>query len=452
MEKELLKIVNYLNSNMAEYERKEITELEEIVQRVMDDYKNSSFDFSNMKSITLNQMGKKRSVRMYDPFTTEEILCVYIKRLIDRKTHVKYPNRNVFMCSLFDIIASLKDMTEFTVFKFDFKDFFNSVSSKYVYEKQLSSIEFEREHKNLIAKFCGESKYTYAGLNTSNVLCELIAKEFDKLVEVELYDRGLIYYKRYIDDSVLVFNTHIRETECNSIISKIINKVFYDRNCSSHKYCKVKINETKTKYISKNDLVTSGNTDTFDFLGYLFTISVDPSNKKTIFKYGITEEKINKYSKRIDGMIREFKENAGTDIELLRHRIKAFASRTVYTTNRFNQKIWKTKGFISNYAELRNRSENLDEKTRTFLIEGIKESFNRLGVDLPYFMKTTTAESAYSLYNNLIKNKTILLVEHLGTDYETLKKQCKKIGIENTEGREYDSLVREYLIKVKVGH
>ena len=40
----------------------------------------------------------------------------------------------------------------------------------------------------------------------------------------------------------------------------------------------------------------------------------------------------------------------------------------------------------------------------------------------------------------------------IGIDCCALKKMCSQIGIDVTSGKGYDGLVRDYLIKVKVGH
>ena len=49
------------------------------------------------------------------------------------------------------------------------------------------------------------------------------------------------------------------------------------------------------------------------------------------------------------------------------------------------------------------------------------------------------------------KNKTLLFVEYIGIGLDTLKNMCEQIGISSV-GKDYNELVREYLIKVKVGH
>ncbi len=73
------------------------------------------------------------------------------------------------------------------------------------------------------------------------------------------------------------------------------------------------------------------------------------------------------------------------------------------------------------------------------------------GVSIPYFLKGKKEESIYNLYNNLKNYKTLLFVESIGISKDTLGRMCKQIGIwDTTKG--YDGLVRDYLIKVKVGH
>jgi len=70
---------------------------------------------------------------------------------------------------------------------------------------------------------------------------------------------------------------------------------------------------------------------------------------------------------------------------------------------------------------------------------------------LPYFLKGKEDESIYNLMNNLKNNRTLLFVEPIGIDQNGLEKICKQIGIE-TSNKKYEDLVREYLIKVNVGH
>lgn len=64
--------------------------------------------------------------------------------------------------------------------------------------------------------------------------------------------------------------------------------------------------------------------------------------------------------------------------------------------------------------------------------------------------------NGHNLYHNMKKYKTMLFVPSIGHSYKSLVKLCSKIDINNytTNGKikSYDALVREYLIKVKVGY
>lgn len=69
-------------------------------------------------------------------------------------------------------------MSDFTIVKFDFKDYFNSVSSIYVFEKYLKYNILDRHEIDLIKAFAYSTKYAYAGLCTSNAIAEIIAGYF----------------------------------------------------------------------------------------------------------------------------------------------------------------------------------------------------------------------------------------------------------------------------------
>jgi hypothetical protein len=173
--------------------------------------------------------------------------------------------------------------------------------------------------------------------------------------------------------------------------------------------------------------------------------------------YGVTIAKQQKYRKRLDKIISLYTDRSSpdyNDLELLRHRLLAFSSRAVYINKHFNKDVWKVKGFISNYGELRYLLDtpSVSTGTKHFLQNMIRDAFLKNGVSLPYFMKP----KGYNLFENMKRNKTILLVDNIGYDYSSLTNLCKQIDILNTDTygkkRGYGTLVRDYLIKVKVGY
>ena len=163
--KELKHIAEYQNSILPRHQKRTEEAVEIIANDAIESLKNGTFDFKSFLHLDLNQNGKHRQVIMYKPFSPEELLCIFLKRVLDRKFHISYPNRNEYIRTLFDTAAAIKDMSDYTIFKFDFSDFFNSVSSEYVYHKYIQSASLERYQDKLMAKFVNATKYTFAGIS-----------------------------------------------------------------------------------------------------------------------------------------------------------------------------------------------------------------------------------------------------------------------------------------------
>lgn len=454
IDKEIERIVEFQNSMLTVQEKLNEVELKLVIEKIKDDYWNGSYDFAKFKSVNKKQADKVRRTKTYEAFSSEQILCIYLKRVLDKQFHVKYPNRNEFMHSLFDVINALGKMNDYTILRFDFEDFFNTVSSEYVFKKYLSQSSLERCQLSLLENFVGKTKYAYAGLNTSNIICEIIAQRFDELLKLKFSSYGLIFYRRYIDDGILIFNRYVENGVGLKLINEAINETFYDSDIVGVKGCKTRLSITKTKFIALRNLISMHSTDKFDYLGYEFILNpkLDGHKIVTKFKYGITDKKIEKYKKRIEEIVKDYiVDRRDNRVEFLRHKIKAFTFRTVYQFNRNKSLIWKVKGFVANYQELRYRLPLLTDSSKKFLNDSVLDAFHKNGLKLPYFLKSRQEESIYNLYNNLKNYKTLLFVERIGIGKKTLNKMCRQIGID-INGKDYDALVREYLIKVKVGH
>lgn len=438
---------------------KSAAEQEQIISDIKHALNNSTFNFENSKSLMLNQSGKKRLVKQYDNlYSPENILCQSIKQILDRAFKIKYPNRNKTTRTLFSVLSAAIQMSDFTIVKFDFKDYFNSVSSIYVFEKYLKYNILDRHEIDLIKAFVYSTKYAYAGLCTSNAIAEIIAGYFDEAVKQMFFSNGIIYYERYIDDSILILNEHMEETEVKEKLETVLLNIFHDETIKAPK-CHTKFNKKKFKYISRRKILKGG--CSVDFLGYEFWLSANGKAKIEI-KYGITDDKRKKYEDRIDKLISSYTDPSSPDynkMELLRHRIAAFSSREVYMTKHFRSNIWRVKGFISNYGELRYFLDTglIETNTEQYLKNMIDDAFDRAKIDKPYFlMGGAKLNCGYNLYGNMKANKTILLVDRIGYDYKSLVALCKQVGINSTDAngkrRGYGTLVRDYLIKIRVGY
>lgn len=433
-------------------------EIRLIVETVKNSLQNSDYDFSKSDPIVLTQNGKKRFVKSYpDLYSSESILCQYVKQILDRTFKVKYPNRNRTVKSLFGILPAVKQMSDFTIVKFDFKDYFNSVSTIYLFEKYLKNKLLNRFEADLVKNFAYKTRYTYAGFNTSNVMAEIIARHFDDAVRQSLASKGILFFERYIDDSVLILNEHMEVNEIEDILQTALVTIFHDEDIKVVAKCKTKFNNSKFRYISRRTL--SAVPKSLDYLGYEFWFSLNSGIVNIL--YGITQDKRDKYNRRIDKLIACYADQEHSDygnLDLLRHRIAAFSSREVYLNKRFHSNVWKVKGFISNYGELRYLLETdlIHADTETFLKNMITDAFSRAAIAEPYFLKGAQGMAGYNLFENMKVNKTILLVDHIGYDYNSLVRICSQIGIYaydiHGKRRGYGTLVRDYLINVKVGY
>lgn len=207
------------------------------------------------------------------------------------------------------------------------------------------------------------------------------------------------------------------------------------------------------------------------YLGYEFhfLLQEKAAEKHTVkLMYGITQEKQEKYSRRVRQLIKLYSEPASSDyhdVELLRLRLGTFTSRVVYVSKYSSGNVWKTKGFVSNYSELRyfEEGKTLEKQTADFLKNMVIWEFQRQKIPFRIFWQCMLqampqkgmAASGYDLYKNLKSNRTLLFVEGIGYDYDALEKLCERVHIRSTDSngirKSYNGLVKEYLIKMKVG-
>jgi hypothetical protein len=404
-------------------------DIDNIVLRVQSDIKSLNYDFAKFNSIALSQNGKKRFVKEYeDVYSTESILCQCIKQILDRVFRVKYPNRNKSVRELFNVLTAIRQMGGFTIVKFDFKDYFNSVSVPYVLEKYIKPRMTNRFEIDVISEFANKTRYAYAGLGTSNAIAEIIAKNFDDSVKMAFASLGVLFYERYIDDGIIIFNENVKRDEIETVLNTALESIYRDDAIDELPKCKTRFNIDKFFYATKQDLTTAP--VSFDFLGY--EISLTSANGKVDIMYGITQSKQDKYKKRVARFISLYVDPASPDynkLELLRHRLVTFTSRAVYQGKKYNSKVWKVKGFVANYGELRYllKVGLVNSATENYLRSMVEDAFSEAGVNVPYFIKNSQNKVGYNLLENMKKNKTLLLVDRIGFDYDALAKLCNKI-------------------------
>lgn len=420
-------------------------ELAEKAKEIEQSIRYNIVDFRSYKELSICQDGKRRYVREYGRESNEYIITKYIKRYLDKKYNISYPNRNSIMRNLFNEIKIIRKIKGFLIVKMDFQDYYNSISSSYVYENFIKGGELQRIHMDLLDKFVEEVPFCYAGIPVSNALAELIGREFDEVLVSKLHKDGLIYYKRYIDDIFMIFNNEYLINKCIDVVNDVIREVYKRIDVLCGFKCSTRINANKTCYIQSCDL--SGNNEKkIDFLGYQFSISKCIGNKNNPFfkiKYGITEKKRTKYKNQIKKIVEEYKRKSNKI--LLKHRIRAFCSRVVYVDARGRSEKWINRGILANYRELRCHVKELDAETNEFLDGVVSKVFDEMNVPKPRFI-INPFPSPYRLKDAFKKNQALMLTPYpcMGYSLESLKTMCKSVGGEG-ETDSYHELLREYL-------
>lgn len=425
------------------------TDIRDIINSFTNDFNN--VNFRNFKTIYLKNNESKREIKIFDKFSKEKIIIYYIKSELKKYFGVNFPNRNEYIISFFDTIKSLKDYRDFTILKVDFKDFFNSISLEYFYLFFISNSNLNRETKDLLYKYSRECKFCFAGIPLSNIISEIISKEFDDLIETSLKDEGLIFYRRYVDDCIFIFNSYHQKSILFEKLKKIVKKVFYKDSNDRFLKNRVKFNYKKTEYIARRNMIKN-NIYVVDYLGYC--VEFEFKGKKIDVKFGLSEEKITKYSKYLISIIEDYLGNK--DSELLRHRLICYSRRTVYLYEKDGKFVWKSKGILSNYNQLYFYRNILTKNTESFLKNIIKDTItSKCGTNLPYFLKDTIQfEEVFCLYENISKNRALIFNEKIGISKTKLIKMCKQVNINNdwSKNCRYETILKDYLIRIGIGY
>jgi hypothetical protein len=416
-------------------------DVEELSKYYLDNIKNKRYNFDSYskKTITRNSSNgrKKRTVFFFEKNTTEYILCKYLKDRLDRTFEISYSDRKKLIKILFNTLPILNDLNDFVIVRFDFKTFFDSVLTEFIYNKYIENSSMRRADKDLFVQFCDSFKHCYAGLQTSNAMTELACKDFDKVFRSKLKDYGVVYFERYVDDVLIILNSFISEDEFRTLLRNSIAKAFGE--------CDIKLNEDKFIYVSRRNILPSID---FDFLGYLFHIRMD--FKKLDFTYGIKDNKRNKYIAKIRETLIDYKKRG--NLEVLRHKIKLFSVRIVYSVLRENDYcFWVTKGLINNYGELRFHLDKLDVETEKFLKNIYFDEMKKLKMKIPYFMHYNNENSIYNLFSNMKRYRSIVFDRKIGVKIKDLINVVGKINPGYYAGKkEYYQIVNDYFEFLKI--
>ena len=335
-------------------------------------------------------------------------------------------------------------MHDFVIIRADFRDFFNSILTRHVYDEYIRDSELRRSDKDILVQYVDTFEYCYAGLCLSNEMAEIVCRDFDRLVKARLEQYGVFFYERYVDDMFIMLKSYIDKDVFLGIVDGAIHEVF--GRCP---VC-LSMAPSKFSYITHRDLqksaITSATTtEKLIFLGYEFFIDYNSNGKNHIsFRYGISEKKRERYRHLIEPAFIDYSKNG--DIELLRQRIKTFSTRIVISRSLANKRVeWLTKGITANYGELRYHMDELDSDTEAYLKNLFAYIIDEYSITTPYYLTDSSANSVYNLYSNMKRNRSIVFDKKIGVQRQDLVRWIRKIKPEyRDDNKRYYQIVMEY--------
>jgi len=295
---------------------------------------NRSYKFTRPKKIRV----KNRTVLI--PTIRDFLLLEALRRLVEQKLFIKYPDRDKIIRKL---KQKLKSKQNYYVIRLDIKNFFDSIPHNFLLKKlkerhSLSIVEYYLLKEYLLL---AGRKGVPTGISLSNILSEFYLMEIDKNLQ-SIHPRISSYF-RYVDDIIILINGDIDTNSELLSLKQSIRKAFLKEG--------LKLNLDKQKDVNFNFDNTKH--EEFEYLGYKFK------------KRGLKVETLlsNKKEKEIKGKIKFIFEEYGNEenLDLLIERL----------------------GYISRVNTMITSSIKINSRLRSYelknlIYHGILESYKRV--------------------------------------------------------------------------
>ncbi|MCU5397412.1 hypothetical protein [Bacillus toyonensis] len=365
----------------------------------------------------------------------EQIVLDYYKLLLNRYCNIKFPNRSYIMTELMNLVPFLHNYYAFTIYKFDFKDFFYNISPKQSFKYISDSVNLKTSEFMFLKNYTNDIEELIPGVGLHNSLVELSGNYFDLEMKKAFKD-GFLYYARYVDDCILILDEKVDKNEIENTVLKLMKKCFGN---------KMAINVAKTEYYNSGSVNYDVN-----YLGYVFQKGQSATNP---FKFGIARKKLDKYTEQINNIVLEYKNN--NDIEMLSLKLELVFKRIVYYGARKNSKKyrWQVRGISDSYKELKRFMKDNDDfnritnETKNFFCWSIERSFARNRIDLPAKIKNQLKNKKF--ISCFVNNKALLLHQNLGLNHSKLKAKVNIVYKDNLENYGYSDLANILLTRIK---
>ncbi len=418
-----------------------------ILDRIKKQYTNKDVDFkSKIKFKRIISLGKKRSVAYFgDKFCLEYYLVKYFVQNISDMQNKGLANMKVPTQKILNYLDNSINSHNFTIIRFDFKNYYNNLSSEYIYDKFIKCFKLKNTERYFLEQYVKQVPYCFAGLSTSNYFAEIMDSYLEEQLENEFNKIGNAVCFHYGDDFNIFINKKLKKDFSLNLILSIIQKIFHDKNIASNIFNKEKIHTEGDKFtILTNDDMPI----TFNFLGYEYQIF--KNNNKIDYNYGVIDYTINKYKQNLKEVISQYKNNVEAQrivVIMQTHKI-SYPNPSLYNDDknispRFNEQI----------KCLKFKPDKLNEKTKYFLKNVIFDTYKELNLNLPYFLKDKNENCKYNLYNNLIKGKFLFFKQIGGINKQQLIKMSSPFDInKNLNDLSYNEIAVYLAQKTKINY
>lgn len=244
----------------------------DILQKV----KNKQYDFSNFRKqvLTTKKGGKKRKRLLCkykkpdELFSVEEVLLKTIEQTIKQGLHFRTRGRKQIVRKMLRVFDELNSLENFTIFCFDFKNFYESISNQFVYEKYLKKVNFCDSEQQILEEYVSIFPHCMQGICLSNLFAEIVAHDLDGQIKKKFKKFELMHYLRLMDDGLVILSEDGSKEMCFAIVQECVEKLNEkSKNCMFPN--KLKLNEEKFKFLSSKEKARRE----FAFLRYNFVFS-----------------------------------------------------------------------------------------------------------------------------------------------------------------------------------
>lgn len=367
----------------------------------------------------------------------------YLSEILIQNYNIRFPNRDDVLTDLINTMTNLTKYKNLVISRYDIENFYESIDIQKLMNILEKSNTLDYYELNYIKSFMKIKNKLFPGLKIVNVLSEIIGIKIDHIFiqSCSELNNKTIYYLRYVDD-IIVINDNYTKYYTKDLNIKL-------KECAGNN---IKFNKNKEKHIYAT---TSKADNSFDFLGYTFTLCFK-KNMLRIIKLGISSKKTSKLTDKIKYFINEYKQDKNINKLLL--ELELLYKRYMYLSKDSEGNIiGHNRGFFSSYRLLNESPHSLFIKKGLFEIEDntkkllngsiINDIWNKMMID-PVPKKIDQYIKSNKYYNLIMFNRAFIANPKIGLSKSKMIDIGETLLIKNSKKIPYKELSIEIFHKI----